>query len=30
VVDSRKYIKAGREALVLESARMLTLFAKAK
>lgn len=29
VVDSRKYIKAGREALVLESARMLTLFAKA-
>ncbi|GAA2859802.1 class II fructose-bisphosphate aldolase [Paenarthrobacter ilicis] len=30
VVDSRKYIKAGRDALVLESARMLTLFAKAK
>jgi fructose-bisphosphate aldolase class II len=29
VVDSRKYIKAGRDALVLESARMLTLFAKA-
>lgn len=30
VVDSRKYIKAGRDALVLESARLLTLFAKAK
>ena len=29
-VDSRKYITAGRDALVMESARMLTLFAKAK
>lgn len=28
VVDSRKYIKAGRDALVLETARLLTLFAK--
>ncbi|WP_284974483.1 class II fructose-bisphosphate aldolase [Arthrobacter sp. efr-133-TYG-104] len=28
VVDSRKYIQAGRAALVMESARMLTLFAK--
>lgn len=28
VVDSRKYIKAGRDALVVESARLLTLFAK--
>ncbi|WP_284977802.1 class II fructose-bisphosphate aldolase [Arthrobacter sp. fls2-241-R2A-200] len=28
VVDSRKYIQAGRDALVMESARMLTLFAK--
>lgn len=29
VVDSRKYLKAGRDALVPEAARMLTLFAKA-
>ncbi|MEZ2391321.1 class II fructose-bisphosphate aldolase [bacterium RCC_150] len=28
VVDSRKYIKAGRDALVMETARLLTLFAK--
>lgn len=28
VVDSRKYIRAGRDALVLETARLLTLFAK--
>ncbi len=28
VVDSRKYIAAGRDALVVESARLLTLFAK--
>ncbi|MGO4473281.1 ketose-bisphosphate aldolase [Arthrobacter sp. M-10] len=28
VVDSRKYIKAGRDALVLETARLQTLFAK--
>lgn len=30
VVDSRKYFKAGRDALVPEAARLLTLFAKAK
>lgn len=29
VVDSRKYLKAGRDALVPEAARLLTLFAKA-
>jgi fructose-bisphosphate aldolase class II len=28
VVDSRKYIAAGRDALVVETARLLTLFAK--
>ncbi|WP_028266513.1 class II fructose-bisphosphate aldolase [Arthrobacter sp. MA-N2] len=28
VVDSRRYIKAGRDSLVLETARLLTLFAK--